>query len=231
MKELPEGVNLEIAHELSKGEGAEARERRRWEELVEIVEVVILAIVAVATAWSGYQAARWDGRQAFLYGASSSLHFEAEAAETLGAEQQLQDITTFNTWIQAHQQGDEELADLFIRRFSPEYRIALDAWLETRPFSNPAAPPGPIFMPEYRNPEAERAAELNERARSMFEAGTAARETAERYVRQTVLFATVLFLVAVAQRFRFRRVRIAASVVAGTLMIVALVGLVTLPRL
>jgi hypothetical protein len=59
-------------------------------------------------------------------------------------------------------------------------------------------------MPEYRNPDAERAAGLNERARSMFEAGTAARETGERYVRQTVLFATVLFLVAIAQRFRFR---------------------------
>ena len=228
---MPEDMNLEIAAALSEREEREAREKRRWEELVEIVEVALLAIVAVATAWSGYQAARWDGRQAFLYGASSTLHFEAEAAETLGAEQQLQDITTFNTWIQAHQQGDEELADLYVRRFSPEYRIAFDAWLETRPFSNPAAPPGPIFMPEYRNPDAERAAALNERARSMFEAGTAARETGERYVRQTVLFATVLFLVAIAQRFRFRGVRIAASVVAGVLMIVALVGMVSLARL
>jgi hypothetical protein len=86
-------------------------------------------------------------------------------------------------------------------------------------------------MPEYRNPEAERAAALNERARAMFEAGTAARETAERYVRHTVLFATVLFLVVIAQRFRFRGVRIAASVVAGVLMIVALVGMVSLARL
>mgnify|MGYP003402397530 FL=1 len=228
---MPEDMNLEIAAALSEREEREAREKRRWAELVEIVEVALLAIVAVATAWSGYQAARWDGRQAFLYGTSSTLHFEAEAAETLGAEQQLQDITTFNTWIQAHQQGDEELADLYVRRFSPEYRIAFDAWLETRPFSNPAAPPGPIFMPEYRNTDAERADALNERARSMFEAGTAARETGERYVRQTVLFATVLFLVAIAQRFRFRGVRIAASVVAGVLMIVALVGMVSLARL
>jgi hypothetical protein len=86
-------------------------------------------------------------------------------------------------------------------------------------------------MPEYRNPHSERAASLNERARSMFEAGTAARETGERYVRQTVLFATVLFLVAIAQRFRFRGVRIAASVVAGVLMIVALLGIVSLARL
>ena len=51
-------------------------------------------------------------------------------------------------------------------------------------------PPGPSFVPEYHNPEAERAVALNERASAMFEAGTAARETADRYVRMTVLLAT-----------------------------------------
>lgn len=34
--------------------------------------------------------------------------------------------------------------------------------------------------------------------------GTAARDTAERYLRDTVLFASVLFLVAIAQRFKVR---------------------------
>lgn len=223
-------MNLQVAHKLSERE-EEAREKRRWQQFVEIVEVVILAIVAIATAWSGYQAARWDGRQALLYGTSSRIRFEADAAATLGLDQKLQDITTFNTWIQAHQAGDQELADLYVRRFSPEYRTAFDAWLDTRPFSDPDAPPGPSFMPEYHNPEAERAVALNERASAMFEAGTAARETADRYVRLTVLLATVLFLVAVGQRFTFRGVRIAASVMAGVLMIVALSGVISLPRL
>jgi hypothetical protein len=31
-------------------------------EAIEIIEAVILALVAVATAWSGYQAARWAGK-------------------------------------------------------------------------------------------------------------------------------------------------------------------------
>ena len=228
---MPEDRNREFAHELSAREQEEAKEKRRWEEFVEIVEVIILAIVVVATAWSGYQAARWDGHQAFLYGTSSRLRFEAESSETLGAEQQLQDITTFNTWIQAVQQGDEELADLYVRRFSREYRVAFDAWLETEPFSNPDAPPGPIYMPEYHNEDIERAVALNERASEAFESGTAARETGDRYVRQTVLLATVLFLVAVAQRLRFRGVRIAASVVSGGLMVFALWGVLALPRL
>jgi hypothetical protein len=50
-------------------------------------------------------------------------------------------------------------------------------------------------------------------------------------VRQTVLLATVLFLVAIAQRFKFRGVRVAATVLAASLMVVALVGVITLPRL
>jgi hypothetical protein len=98
---MPEDMNLEIAHKLSEPDEGEAREKRHWEEFVEIVEVIILAIVAVATAWSGYQAARWDGRQALLYGTSFRLRFEADASDTLGGQQQLQDISTFNTWIQA----------------------------------------------------------------------------------------------------------------------------------
>jgi hypothetical protein len=44
---------------------------------------------------------------------------------------------------------------------------------------------------------------LNEQADAAFEAGTAARETVDRYVRETVLLATMLFLVAIAQRFSF----------------------------
>ena len=59
---MPEGMNVEISHKLSEQEEKEKR-KARWEVLVEIVEVAVLAIVAVATAWSGYQAARWDGQQ------------------------------------------------------------------------------------------------------------------------------------------------------------------------
>jgi voltage-gated potassium channel Kch len=49
----------------------ESQRKKRWEAPVEIVEVLVLAIVAVATSYSGYMAARWDGRQALLDGHAS----------------------------------------------------------------------------------------------------------------------------------------------------------------
>jgi hypothetical protein len=42
--------------------------RERW---VQIIEVVVLAMVAIATAWSGYQAAKWDALSAQQYNLAS----------------------------------------------------------------------------------------------------------------------------------------------------------------
>ena len=97
---------------------------------------------------------------------------------------------------------------------APEYRTAFAAWLDTEPFTDPGAPPGPGFMSEYHNPQVEQAETLNEQAATLEKAGTEARHTAEEYVRATVLFALVLFLVAVGQRFRLRGVRIATIAMA-----------------
>jgi hypothetical protein len=227
---MAEELNLEVAQQLTESE-TDPKRPGRWQELLEIGEVVILAIVAVATAWSGYQAARWDGRQAFLYGTASRLHVQADEADTLGGQQRLLDVSTFNTWIQAYTEGNKQLAQLYVRRFSDEYRVAFDAWLELHPFKNPDAPAGPIFMPEYHNALSEHAAALDEEGAQDFDEGTEARETADKYIRQTVLFATVLFLIAVAQRFRYRGVRIAATSVAAVLLIFAVVGVVGLPRI
>ena len=63
---MPEGMNVEISRKLSEQEEKNEKRKARWEVLVEIAEVAVLAIVAVATAWSGYQAARWDGQQSLL---------------------------------------------------------------------------------------------------------------------------------------------------------------------
>ncbi|MGZ8662743.1 MAG: hypothetical protein ACXWYI_11785 [Actinomycetota bacterium] len=229
---MPEGMNVEVAHKLSEGgEPVESDERRHWTELAEILEVIVLALVAIATAWSGYQAARWDGRQAYLYGTASRMRIEADEALTLGGQQKLLDVTTFNTWIDAQRSGDEKLAALYIRRFSPEFKVAFDAWVATDPANNPDAPPGPSFMPEYVNPGTEKGQELNDEASATFDEGTEARENADRYVRQTVLLATVLFLVAIAQRFKYRAVRMTAAGIAVAVLILAVSGIVTLPRI
>jgi hypothetical protein len=228
---MPEDLNTEIAETLAGPEARSARERARWEERVEIVEALLLAIVAVATAWSGYQAAQWDGRQAELYAQASTTHTRADQELTLGGQQRLLDVSTFNTWIEARSQGKRELAALYERRFSPEFKTAFDAWIALDPLSNPDAPPGPSFMPEYVNPLLERGTALDHQGDRLFEAGTDARHQADQYIRTTVVLATVLFLLALSQRFRSREVRIGIAVVAVGLIVYGLIAIATFPRL
>lgn len=229
---MKEEFNAEIADAIAEGLEERDRPRRgRWRGPVEIVEAAFLGIVAISTAWSGYQAAKWDGRQAELYGEASTYRTQAAQYLTLGGQQRLMDVTTLNTWIEARADGNEELADLYERRFSPAYRLAFDEWLETDPLNNPNALPGPSFMPSYHNPLIERGLDLNERSTEDFDEGTASRLQADQYVRTTVVLATVLFLLALSQRFLIPNVRIGVLVVAAVLMIYGLGSIITYPRL
>lgn len=228
---MPESSNIEIAHRVHEGgEHAEAH-RRRHETAIEVGEAFLLALVAIATAWSGYQSALWDGRSARLYGQSSRIRIEATQNTTRGGQEQLYNATTFNFWLQAKLANDTRLARGYEKRFLPEYRPAFRAWLATHPFVNPRAPAGPISMPQYRNARSERGAALNTRASEVFDEGTHARETGEKYVRTTVLLATVLFLIALSQRFRLFRLRVGLLCVALVLLAISLTSIVRYPRL
>ena len=226
---MPETISPgEVAHTLSHQHGHKTPGEKHAERL-EILEAILLAIVAVATAWSGYQTARWDGRQAHLYGLSAKERAAENRAATLSGQQRLYDTSTFGFWLQEKAQGEHEAAALFERRFRPEYRLAFNAWLRTDPLHNKNAPAGPIFMPQYHNAAAERAAKYDEQASANFEKGTKAREDGDHYLRNTVLLATVLFLTALAQRFKVVRVRLALIGVAACLLVIALYFVFTYP--
>jgi hypothetical protein len=88
----------EVAHAIGHHHGKTRGEKHA--ERVEILEAILLAVVAVATAWSGYQTARWDGRQAHLYGLSSKARAAENRASTLSGQQRLYDTSTFGFWLQ-----------------------------------------------------------------------------------------------------------------------------------
>jgi hypothetical protein len=85
-------------------------------------------------------------------------------------------------------------------------------------------------MRGYQNPELAKADTLNAKAAQSFDDGTEAGAHADDYVRLTVLFALVLFLIATGQRFRQRPVRLAANGLALAVLVFAIANLVTLPR-
>ena len=48
---------------------------------VEVVATVLLALAAVATAWSGYQATRWNGEQTKASSRTNAIRIDAARAQ------------------------------------------------------------------------------------------------------------------------------------------------------
>jgi hypothetical protein len=222
---VAEHRGVEEVHRLIEPEG------EHHTEFVELVEALIIVVVVAATAWCGYQSARWEGRQAFLYAASARQRVQAAASATAGGQQKLLDIVTFNTWIEAKAANDARLAALYVRRFSPEFKVAFDSWMSTHPDVNPKALPGPTWMPEYHNSLIERGLQLDTAASAAFTEGTRAREIAELYVRHSLLLAMVLVLIAMSQRFKIRQVRLSVIVVAFALVAYSIGSVISYARL
>lgn len=227
--------NVEVAHVLHErshhqaSDGEPGPRSGRW-QLLEILEGVTLAIVAIVTAWSSYQAAQWDGRSAESYAEATAKYVAADEAATLGGQRQLHDLGTFNAWLLAETMDNQVGAEMLERRFSPAYLVAFKAWLETDPMHSRSAPPGPMWMPQYHNPAEESAKSIRRQAAEAMETGKSCRRVGEEYVRAAVFLATVLFLVAVSQRFKDPRARVVLLGISVVLMSITLYQITTFPR-
>src|SRR5437016_9071039 len=150
-KEEQSGETTQESAQPSAGQQKQPLTRQqRTERWLEVVTAIMLGVVAVATAWSGYQATRWAGEQSTLYARASALRVEATRDSTLAGQLRLNDFISVNNWLNAYTQGNTKLARIFQMRFTPELQVAFEAWLATNPFNNPNAPPGPLFMPQYK---------------------------------------------------------------------------------
>jgi len=118
---------------------------------------------------------------------------------------------------------------LAARRFRPDFKVAFDAWRATKPDTNPNAPRGPTYMPQYKRPGAAKARTLDERAKAAFHDGERDGSTADKYVRLTVVLASILFLVGISTHFPYRGVRYGLIGLGLALLVLSLVQLSELP--
>jgi hypothetical protein len=204
--------------------------RERRDRLLSIVEAVLLSIVALLAAWSGYAAAKWSTESRLSLAESATARAEATRAHLEAMELRNLDSSAFEAWFAAYTAGNERAMALAEDRLRPAFRIAFDAWRATNPETNPNAPRGPTYVPEYRQPELAKAKALDQQADEAFAAGASDGKTADDYVRTTVFLAVVLFLVGISAHFPLRAARYALIAIGAVLLVVSLVLLAQLPR-
>jgi hypothetical protein len=224
----PSEVGKEIAehrHHAAHSDEATGRDR-----IITIIEAILLAVVAVLAAWSGYASSKWSTESSLTLARASAARSEANRALLTAQDTKNFDSSTFSAWFTAYVAGNETAMHVAAKRFRPEFKVAFDAWLATNPATNPNAPPGPTYMPEYKQPELDKAEALDEQATELYAEGAKAGGTADDYVRTTVFLATVLFLVGISGHFRVRAARYGLVAVGGCILIAAVAILLGSPK-
>jgi hypothetical protein len=225
-------VHVHAPHELTESPGhgeGKSGAPERGERLLELFAILLLSLTTLATAWSGYQAARWSGEQSQSFARASTMRIKSQAQSTLAGQLRIDDLVMFNSWLDAREAGDGELAAIYRRRFRPEFLPAFEAWTAQRPFTSRSAVPGPLYMPEYRLAETSRAAELDAQADKLYRAGTAAKANDDHYILSTLFFAAVLFFAGISLRLDWRPLRYVVLGMASVLLLTGVAYLLTLP--
>jgi hypothetical protein len=190
--------------------------RSRGDELLDGLAAVVLALATVATAWSGYQASRWNGEQAKAAGRTNGLRIEAARAQGLAQAETQVDVATFSSWADAYAHKDTLLADFYFRRFRKEFKPAVQAWIATRPLRNPEAPLTPFVMPQYKLQARQDANRLDAAAELSAANVVSDIQRSSNYVLAAVLFAAALFFAGMSARLptpRLRRILLGIGVI------------------
>ena len=116
-----------------------------------------------------------------------------------------------------------------MERFRDEFRPAFDAWMATRPFTNPDAPPTPFAMDEYQVASRDEAARLDASAEASAAEVRLDIQRSSNYVLTVVLYAVVLFFAGMSTRLRNRRLRWVMTVAGCAVLVAALTWVATLP--
>lgn len=168
---------------------------------------MLLALAAVATAWSGYQATRWNGEQTKASSRTNAIRIDAARAQGLAQAQTQIDVATFTQWVDAYAREETELADFYFKRFRQEFKPAVDAWLATRPLRNPSAPLTPFAMPEYELASTAEAEQLDAEAEISSATVRQNIQRASNYVLGVVLFSVSLFFAGMSAKLGDARLR------------------------
>ena len=182
-------------------------------------------VAAVATAWSGYQATRWNGEQAKAASRTNAIRVEAARPGAVRVADAGR-VATFIQWVDAYALKRTELSDFYFKRFRDEFRPAVNAWLATRPLRNPKAPLTPFAMPQYKLAAAAEAKRLDAAAEVSSAEVRRYIQRGSNYVLGVVLFSVALFFAGMSTRLTDVRLRtitltLGCMVFLGTLIWIA----------
>jgi hypothetical protein len=141
------------------------------------------------------------------------------------------DASTFNAWFIAFTLNSPQNEAIAVRRFPPQFRVALNAWLATDPQHNPNAPPAPTYMPQYKLPAQTKPVRSTTQPLRNPRQATRRDSSATTMSGSRYFLAAVLFLVGIGSSFKLHSIRYALVTFGSVLLILSIVLILRQPGL
>lgn len=207
-------------------DAGEPDRERRWS----LAAALVLSFATLCTTWCSFQASAWGSTYSTESRAGTKARIEAVKFSDQANRQISSDLQIFTMWFEAEFAGDAALAREITARFRPHFVPAFDAWLTEPVGADGHLPDGtPFDRPEYVLPiqaEIDDAYDRAETATLLADEATAA---SGRYILNSVLYASVLFLAGIASKLPSRRVSHGVVVLAAVVLVAAVGLMVALP--
>src|ERR1700758_5681869 len=102
----------------------ETHERKQW---VEPVAALLMALATLSTAWCSFESAAWTRQSNRLMNEFNTLERRAGLLSLQGMQQATIHTAMFTEVLAAKQAGNEQLANFYVERFTPEMGKAYEA--------------------------------------------------------------------------------------------------------
>ena len=183
----------------------------------------------VAISYSSYEAHLWSGIQTFLLRDVNRDSLQAAKEEMSQGQHTIIDVMTFTQYSNALIKNDQNISNFYYQRFTPEMKIAVDAWLQTDPLKNPNAPSSPFVMSEYNRTHVLLAQQFEEKTNLELQQAQQANENSSNYVFLSVLYSSALFIDGVIGRTSNKKLGHILLYITMTITIIATIILIQIP--
>jgi hypothetical protein len=197
------------------------------DRLIEVLAVVLLAVATLGSAWCGYQASRWNGKETDHAREATDARVEASREFGLASQRVSYDSTMAAEYAQAYVDDNQKLLAFYrATLIRPEFLPVLDRWQAE--IAAGQTPKNLTQDSEYLQQQLGRYNELEAKAEASTVASDVAGQESDDYVLTTVLLASALFFAGVTTSFRVRLPRLFLLAASGIIVAYAASRLTTL---
>jgi hypothetical protein len=200
--------------------------KSKW---IETASVIMLGVIMIAISYSSYEAHLWSGIQTFLLRDVNKDSLQTAKEELSQGQHTSIDVLTFTQYSNALIRNDQNLSNFYYQRFTPEMKLAVDAWLQTDPLKNPNAPSSPFVMSEYNRTHVLLAQQFEEKTNLELQQAQQANENSSNYVFLSVLYSSALFIDGVIGRTSNKKLGHILLYITMTITVIATIILIQIP--